>query len=37
VGGVSLFNISKDIALLANPEEGLGPIMNGGEVFKNAL
>ena len=36
-GGVSLVNMSKDIALLANPEEGLGPIMNGGEVFKNAL
>jgi hypothetical protein len=28
-------NISKDIALLANPEEGLGLIMKGGEVFKN--
>jgi hypothetical protein len=30
-------NISKDIALLASPEEGLGLIMTGSEVFENAL
>jgi hypothetical protein len=32
-----MLNISKDIALLANPEEGLGQIMKGGEVFNYAL
>jgi hypothetical protein len=30
-------NISKDIALLASPEVGLGLIMTGSEVFENAL
>jgi len=30
-------NISRDIALLAYPEEGLGLIMTGSEVFKNAM
>jgi hypothetical protein len=37
MGSVSILNISKDIALLVNPEEGLGLIMKSGEVFKNAL
>lgn len=30
-------NISKDILLLANLEEGSGLIMTGGEVLKNAV
>jgi hypothetical protein len=30
-------NISKDISILANPEEALGLFMKGAEVAKNAL
>ena len=32
-----MLNVSKDIALLANPEEGMGQIMKGGEAFNCAL